>query len=147
MRILYNSKADENFDNLWPHKSKWCWINNSNYIEFCFLVMNMSLSLSILLDSNPSRLSCYTDYGFYVIWDVLDKIKWLHLLQRTIPLIILVFSDIIIMQTNWIKSQNKAGPLASCPQNLVRVHKMLKLMAQMALENVDLIKYLMCKIY
>ena len=37
--------------------------------------------------------------------------------------------------------------IANCPQNLVRAHKMLRLRAEMALENVSLFQYLMYKMY
>ena len=44
------------------------------------------------------------------------------------------------------RDQNKADPRGTCPQNLVRAHKMLRPRAQMALENVDSFQYLMCKL-
>ena len=43
---------------------------------------------------------------------------------------------------NKIRGGNKAGSRASCPQNLVRAHKMLRPRAQMAPENVGLFQYL-----
>ena len=43
--------------------------------------------------------------------------------------------------------KKKAGPRVSCPQNLVRAHKMLSPTTQMALENVSSFQYLIYKRY
>ena len=46
-----------------------------------------------------------------------------------------------------IKDQNKVGPWANRPQKLVRNHKVLRPSAQMVLENVGLIQFLLDEIY
>ena len=42
-----------------------------------------------------------------------------------------------------IRGQNKVGPLANCPQHLVRAQKMLRSGAQMALKNIGPFQHLM----